>query len=262
MKKKILILGGSSEAFQLDKALLESETLSAITSLAGRTSLPRKPIGPYRTGGFGGAEGMASYILENDIDALIDATHPFAAKISLNASKAAKRTGCPLLHIWREAWQQKEGDQWTLVDSIKAAAGILTPADSPVFLTIGRLELAAFLERTDINFIARAIEPAKSDDPSGKDAAFYPANFKFIYEKGPFSLNEERALMKTHKIRTLISKNSGGIAAYAKLTAARELGLKVFMINRPPKPEPGPGIDVVSNVEDALTWLTERGLIN
>lgn len=252
MKKQILILGGSSEAFALDEALYQSNAYNITTSLAGRTSLPRKPKGAYRTGGFGGAEGLAHYLQSEKFDAIIDATHPFAARITENARIAAEISACPLLHIWRQPWQKSTGDHWIEVADMQAAASALTEEMSPAFLTIGRLELDAFLNRPEINFITRAIEPAKATDPAGLDAAAYPENFSFIYEKGPFTLARETDLITRYGIRAIVTKNSGGPGASAKLIAAREQGLPVIMVNRPPEPLG----DKVSTAEEAMLWLT------
>lgn len=257
MKYKILILGGSGEGFALDKALHNHPSAIAITSFAGRTSLPRKPLGPFRTGGFGGAEGLAAYIRNENITALIDATHPFAAAISRNAAKAAALTGRPLLHIRRPAWQKTCRDQWVEVKSTEEAASILTSEHSPTLLTTGRLELSSFLNRQDITFIARTIEPAKVNGSVRADEEAYPANFSFIYDKGPFTLENERALIKQYNIRAIVSKNSGGPAASAKLIAARDANLPIIMITRPPLPEPNPGTKLAATIEDALTWIDE-----
>lgn len=253
MKKKLLILGGSGEAFALDKALSENTAIEAITSLAGRTSLPRKPIGPYRTGGFGGVEGLSAYITREKIDAVIDATHPFASRITANAAAAANLTRTPILHIIRPPWQHQPGDSWSIVPDMTAAAAALQPAHSPAFLTIGRLELDAFRPRTDLRFIARAIEPA-----AGNSAEPFPDNFAFIYGKGPFDLSSEERLINDHGIRAIVTKNSGGHQASAKLAVARKHALPVIMIDRP-KPPAG---TIVATPEDALRWLRQTLNLN
>ncbi len=264
MHKHILLLGGSSEAFELAEKLNDHPHFKVTSSLAGRTSLPRKPIGLYRTGGFGGANGLTSYLTTNNIDAIIDATHPFATKISANAHLAAASAPCPIVHLWRAPWQKTSNDHWIEVPTMQAAATCLKPDHSPIFLTIGRLELNQFLERSDLTFLTRAIEPPKSSDPVKSDritqhpTEAWPDNFKFIYAKGPFTYKEEEALIKQHNIKAIVTKNSGGDKAYAKLEVARALNLPVIMIERPEKPN-GP---CVSTTKEALTWLETTLPIN
>lgn len=252
--KNILLLGGSSEGFELAEKLHLHPEIHVISSMAGRTSLPRKPKGELRVGGFGGTEGLVDYIKTNNIAAIIDATHPFAEKISRNVQQAASKTACPCLMICRPPWQKQQGDQWHEVKNVQEAADILTTENAPVFLTIGRLELAAFLSRPDLSFIARAIEPPKPSDSKGPPVCNWPDNLQFIYGKGPFTVKGERELMETYGIRSVVTKNSGSPAAYAKIEVARTLELPVIMIKRPPVPE-GP---VVKNTKDALTWLEAK----
>lgn len=244
MQKHILVLGGSNEGFALAKTLQGHKNYTITSSLAGRTSLPKKPVGPYRIGGFGGSEGLKHYINTNKIDAIIDATHPFAQNITKNAAKAAGDTKCPLLHIWRPQWKRAAKDNWIEVPTMQAAAERLTKHHAPIFLTIGRLELAAFLPRTDLAFITRAIEPNQNEQ--------WPKNFHFIYAKGPFDYNQELALIKKYNIKAIVTKNSGGPGAFAKIEVARTLNLPVIMINRPPKPKG----NLASTPEEALNWLT------
>lgn len=257
MKKTILILGGSSEGFALAEKLEAHPAYQPISSLAGRTSLPRKPVGNYRTGGFGGPEGLANYIKTENIFALIDATHPFAHQISSNANIAAKNAGCPIIHISRPEWQKQTGDNWIEVNSMQQAASALTPEKSPAFLTIGRLELSAFLHRDDISFFCRAIEAPKQTDPQKQKISNpmredeWPDNFNFIYAKGPFSYRDEKSLFEEHNFKTIITKNSGGEKARAKLDVARDLGLPVIMINR----HKTPGDQTVQTIDEALNWL-------
>ena len=261
MQKQILLLGGSSEAFTLAQTLEQHPKFQVISSLAGRTSLPRKPVGTYRTGGFGGLDGLITYIQTNAIEAIIDATHPFATKMSQTAHQAALTTNTPILHLWRPTWQKTPDDTWIEVGTMQEAATALQTKLSPAFLTIGRLELAPFLSRPDIDFLVRAIEPPKkseqknqsppqSQEQQGQEQD-WPTNFSFIYAKGPFNESQERELIEKHNIKTIITKNSGGPAAYAKLEVARELNLPVIMVNRPPKPN-GP---TVATVDEAINWL-------
>ncbi len=262
MKRNILILGGSSEGFELAERLSghclsndqTQDEFEIISSLAGRTSLPRKPQGAYRTGGFGGAGGLADFIKANSVSAIIDATHPFASTISQNAAIAAATSAIPCLHINRPPWQKTERDNWLQVPSPEVAAETLTNAHSPIFLTIGRLELAAFLTRPELRFLTRAIEPPQKSDPSGLKGEIWPANFTFIYGKGPFSVEAETALFKQHGIKCLVSKNSGSMKAYAKIEVARTLNIPVVMIDRPERPAG----ETAATVEEAIVWLQQK----
>ena len=256
MRKKILILGGSSEGFELAERLspiknqqTKNDGFDIISSFAGRTSLPRKPNGPFRTGGFGGVDGLTSYIAAEKIDAVIDATHPFAETISNNASLAAAKSGIPIIHIWRPEWQKTKDDQWKIVTSTSEAAATIENFQSPTLLTIGKGELNCFIMRSDIQFFARTIEQDINS------TIVWPDNFSFIYAKGPFNLIDERTIMIDKNIKLLVTKNSGGDQARAKLDAARELQIPVLMIARPKKPM-GP---IAATPSDALRWLeTQR----
>ena len=245
MTFRLLILGGSSEGFALAEELAGEPGLETITSFAGRTKTRRTAPGSFRVGGFGGPEGLADYLAAKNIDALIDATHPFADRIKANAGLAAARTHTPLLHILRPAWQPVPGDDWREAADMEAAARMVPEDAGLVLLTVGRTELAPFAARPAIRFLARIIDP-----PEDRAAL---ANMELLLDRGPFALEDERALFRERQIGCLVSKNSGGEAAAAKLTAARELGLPVIMVARPAPP---PGAKVGS-VAEALVWLRE-----
>ncbi|RDE09977.1 cobalt-precorrin-6A reductase [Pelagibacterium lacus] len=220
----ILILGGTGEARALAAALV-ARGHEVTTSLAGRTSAPSLPAGAVRSGGFGGAEGLAAYLAAQRPHLVIDATHPFAARISANAAAACRRTGTPLVRLERPAWSAPPDHPWIEVATIEAAAAIL-PSGATGFLSIGRQELAPFFSRPDCRFVARMIEV-----PSG-----LPADWTAIAARGPFSRDDERALFSARGITHLVSKNSGGDQTHAKLDAAADLGIAVIMVARPPLP--------------------------
>ncbi|MER3494182.1 MAG: cobalt-precorrin-6A reductase [Mastigocladus sp. ERB_26_2] len=244
--KRLLILGGTGDAAELATKASVIEQIEVITSLAGRTRNPQVPTGIVRFGGFGGEAGLAAYLREAKIDLLIDATHPFAAQISWNAATAAASCNIPYLMFIRPAWQRLPGDEWIEVDSVETAASVLPKFAKRVFLTIGRQQLAPFASLDSIWFLMRLI------DPPALDALVPPG--MILCDRGPFALDKERRLLIEHQIDTLVSKNSGGDATYAKIIAARELGLKVVMVKRPPTP---PG-EKVSNVESAMQWLINQ----
>jgi precorrin-6A/cobalt-precorrin-6A reductase len=244
--KRVLILGGTGDATELAARAAEIPGVEVITSLAGRTRQPVVPSENTRSGGFGGVAGLTDYLREQQIDVLIDATHPFAAQISFNAADAAATVGIPHLMLIRPAWKRTAGDRWIEVDTHEAAATVLPGIAQRIFLTIGRQELAAFAHLQDLWFLMRMI------DPPLPDAVVPPG--KLLLKRGPFSLDEERSLLQQYEIGAIVSKNSGGDATYAKIIAARELAIPVVMIQRPIVPSG----DTVADVENALAWLKNR----
>ncbi|MEG4499620.1 cobalt-precorrin-6A reductase [Microcoleus sp. F10-C6] len=247
MKKRLLILGGTGDAAELAVKASQIAEIEVISSLAGRTQQPFTPkTGTVRIGGFGGAAGLAEFLLDRPIDLLIDATHPFAAQISANAAVAAAECNVPYLMLVRPAWEMVEGDRWIEVGSHSEAAKALLGQSQRVFLTIGRQELAAFAGLDAIWFLMRAIDPPALNTPV--------PNGKLLLARGPFSLEDERKLLLEYQIDTIVSKNSGGGATYAKIVAARELGIPVVMVQRPPIPD----VARVADVEGAIFWLIQQ----
>ncbi|AWN41503.1 cobalt-precorrin-6A reductase [Methylobacterium durans] len=239
---RILILGGTGEASALVRGLAGSG--HAVTlSLAGRTAAPKPEPVPTRTGGFGGAEGLARYLTENAVDRLVDATHPFAARISRNAAAAAALAGVPLLAIRRPAWERQAADDWREVESVLEAVAALGEAPLRAFLTVGRQELAAFAAAPQHDYVVRAIEPVVDILPVPHLTA--------IAARGPFDASAEAEFLRRSGIDVLVSKNSGGDATYGKIAAARDLGIPVVMVRRPDKPD----VPAVAEAEAALTAL-------
>ena len=212
-----------------------------VSSLAGRTSRPLLPPGEVRIGGFGGVDGLVRYLREQRIDAVVDATHPFAAGMTGNAAAAAAETGIPLLVLRRPGWQEQPGDRWHRVGGLAAAADLLPALGSRVFLTTGRQSIAAFAALDELSFVSRSVEPPVPP---------MPRRLEVVLERGPFSLGSERELMRRHRVEVLVTKDSGGAAA--KLDAARELRIPVVMVDRPPLP---PGVPVALTVDAAVEWL-------
>lgn len=237
----VLILGGTTEASALARVLSTRLDISVTTSFAGRTADPRAVAGETRVGGFGGAEGLADHLRADRVDVVIDATHPFAARMRWNAFEACEATGVPLVRVERPPWDRVEGDRWTSVPDLATAADAVAGYQR-VFLTTGRTELSPFARCDGTWFLVRSIEPP---DPMPLPTA------TVILGRGPFSVAEERALLIEHRIEIVVTKDSGGGAAGAKLEAARELEIPVVVVDRPPNP-PGP---LVRSVDDALAWL-------
>ncbi len=221
--KKVLILGGTREATTLAKELHESGVWNVTTSLAGRTKDPAPVVGHVRIGGFGGASGLADFIRENNIDLVIDATHPFARTISQNAAEACKATGTRLDVRTRSPWEIQPGDNWKLINSLTEAAEAL-PANARVFLALGRQYLGAFKDRSDCHFIIRMVD--EPEVPLGF------SSYEIIAAKPSQDPNVEADLFRQTKAELLVCRNSGGEGAYAKIIAARTLGLPVIMLDR------------------------------
>lgn len=240
----VLILGGTAEASRLAADLSEKKRHRVITSLAGRTRNPETIAGELRTGGFGGTGGMVRYLRDQSIDALIDATHPFAESISENALSATSQTATPLLRLTRPPWKKLPDDRWIEVADAESAAAVLPGLASRVFLTSGHRDLAAFVPLDDIWFLIRTIEPVTGPRPK---------QTLCLQARGPFDEDQERVLLQEHRIDALVTKASGGTATYAKIAAARRLGLPVIMIQRP-ESHPGP---TVHDTEAAEAWLRQ-----
>lgn len=217
---------------------------SAITlSLAGRTARPRAQGAPTRIGGFGGAEGLARYLREENIGVLIDATHPYADRISANAARAAVRTGVPFLALRRAPWARVPDDNWIDVESVEHAVAALGPTPCRAFIALGRKEIEPFSTAPQHTYIVRSVDPI--DPPLAVPHAVY------VTARGPFSEAEDRALLEGHRIGVVVAKNSGGDASYGKIAAARALRLPVVMLRRPILPD----VESVGTIEDALAWL-------
>ncbi|WP_158945480.1 cobalt-precorrin-6A reductase [Granulicella sp. S190] len=221
---RILILGGTAEASQLAERLERRKDLSLISSLAGRLSKPQLPVGPVRVGGFGGVDGLVSYLRSENIRAVVDVTHPFAVTISCNAEDACARLGLPLVKFVRPPWEKTKNDCWHEVADIKRAAEFFKLREARVLLSVGRQEVSSFAFCSCTWFLIRAIE-----DPQEP----LPLHHQVLLKRGPFDLRGELRLLQEYSIDYIVSKNSGGSATYPKIEAARSLGIPVVMIGRP-----------------------------
>ncbi|HEU5420471.1 MAG TPA: cobalt-precorrin-6A reductase [Streptosporangiaceae bacterium] len=238
----VLILGGTGEARELAGLLDGQPGLRVISSLAGRVADPALPAGEVRIGGFGGVAGLAGWLRDSQAAAVVDATHPFAEKISANAAAACAAAGTPLLSLVREPWTAGPGDHWHEAGSLPEAAGLLPELGRRVFLTTGRQGLAAFAGLGELWFLIRCVDP-----PAGP----MPAARQVILARGPYDAAAERDLMGEHQIDVLVTKNSGGPLTAGKLAAARELGVAVVMVRRPPLPD----VRRCSSAADATSWV-------
>jgi precorrin-6A/cobalt-precorrin-6A reductase len=238
---RLLILGGTGEARALAAACAGWHV---VTSLAGRVREPRLPVGEVRVGGFGGPTGLAAWLVEERIDAVVDATHPFASRISASAVAATAQTGVPLLMLHRPGWTEEPCDDWRRVPSVAAAAAALPGLGRRVMLTTGRQSLAEFAE-LDLWFLIRTVDPPEPP---------LPARHLLLLDRGPYTVDGEAALIREQAIDVLVTKDSGGEMTAAKLVAARQLGLPVVMVDRPAPPA---GVPAVSTVDEAAAWLRD-----
>ncbi|MFF1629485.1 cobalt-precorrin-6A reductase [Streptomyces sp. NPDC058272] len=243
MSSHVLVLGGTTEARELAAELAARPGVRVTSSLAGRVSRPGALEGDVRIGGFGGAEGLAEWLREHGVAAVVDATHPFASGITANAARAAAVTGVPAVVLRRPGWRPGPGDRWHSAASLTEAAVLLPALGRRVFLTTGRLGLAAFADLAELHFLVRSVEAPEPPLPPDTD---------ILLARGPFTVDGERALLRAHGIDVLVTKDSGGDATAAKLTAARDLGLPVVVVRRPPLPV---GVTAVPDVASALARL-------
>ncbi|NYH77963.1 precorrin-6A/cobalt-precorrin-6A reductase [Actinopolyspora biskrensis] len=244
MGARVLVLGGTAQARLLANQLNELG-VPVVSSLAGRVREPKLPAGEVRTGGFGGPCGMAEYLRGERITALVDATHPFATRISENAVTATTDSGVEMLVLRRAPWTPGPGDDWHRVGSLPEAAETARRLGSRVLLTTGRQGLHHFTRVRDRWFLARTVD---APDPP------LPSNMTTISARGPFTTEAERELLLERRIDVLVSKNSGGPMTEGKLAAARELGIPVVLVEQPQPPH-APTVD---SVPDAIAWLRER----
>jgi precorrin-6A/cobalt-precorrin-6A reductase len=240
---RILILGGTAQARELAERLAKRTDLEVIVSLAGRTKAPAPQPVPVRTGGFGGTAGLAEYLAKERIDAVIDATHPYANNISANAAAAVRQAGVALLAFRRPPWRAVAGDRWTEAVDVADAVRRLGEQPRRVFVTLGRTELAPLTAAPQHFYLIRSVDPVEPPLPLPR--------VNYVTGRGPFSEGDDRALMSAHAIDAVIAKNSGGTATYGKIAAARARGIDVIMLRRPAPPD-GPAVETVDAV---IAWL-------
>ena len=243
---RILLLGGTSEASALARALAEAGA-DAVFSYAGRTGAPIAQPLPTRVGGFGGVAGLVDYLRAERITHLVDATHPFAAGMSRNAIDAAAETGVPLIAFERPPWRPGPGDDWRRVAGIDAAVAALPDTPTRVFLAIGKQTLAAFAAKPQHHYLLRLVDPPDGPLPLPDAQA--------VIARGPFDEAADLALLADHRIGWIVAKNAGGAGAEAKLIAARRLGLPVVMIDRPSLPDRR----TAGTVGEVMEWLGGMG---
>ena len=235
-------MGGTSDALELAGNLSGQKEFSVVYSLAGRVNQPRLPDCEIRIGGFGGIDGLSSYLIEEHIQAIIDATHPFAARITQHIDQASRQLGLPLLALVRPPWTALPEDIWHEVPDLQGAATAIPHLGKRVLLAVGRQEVSIFAQCTNEYFLIRSIEPPSEP---------LPPNSNILLARGPFQLEDEIKLLRDHRIDLIVSKNSGGAATYPKIQAARELGIPVVLVQRRPASQ----ALSVTTVSSALAWL-------
>lgn len=238
----ILILGGTAEARALAEAL-DADGIRVVSSLAGRVSQPRLPAGELRIGGFGGPEGLADWLRGHAVEAVVDATHPFAERISESAARACPAAGVELLRLERPGWSERRGDRWHWVADLAEAAELIPALGERVLLTTGRQGLHAFAGVESAWFLIRCVDPP---------AFPLPPRSELLLDRGPYELFGELELIDRHRIDLIVTKDSGGAHTRAKLDAARARRLPVILVRRPARPD----VPVAATVDDALAWLT------
>lgn len=236
---RILLLGGTAEARTI-AALLHPE-FDVISSLAGRVPDPALPVGEVRIGGFGGVDGLRRWLTESGVDAVVDATHPFAATITQHAAEACGALGIPHLVVVRPAWPP--GDTIRAASDVEAVKAVQDNGFARVFLTTGRSGTEVFKD-VDAWFLIRAVT---APDPDA-----LPRRHELVLSRGPYRYEDEYALLAEHRIDALVTKNSGGDMTRPKLEAAAALGVPVVMVDRPPLPA---GISTVATVDEAVAWV-------
>ena len=244
----LLILGGTAEAAALAAATPHrfDGRIAVTTSLAGRTRAPMAVAGTMRVGGFGGVEGLATWLETARVDMVVDATHPFAARISANTRQACTVAAVPRLILARRPWIAGPDDNWRGVADLDSAAAILPELGKRVFLSVGSQGVYAFTRLGGVHFVVRMIDPPVEALPLD--------DYMVVLGRGPFDEASELRLFEDARIDALVSRNSGGTATIAKITVARRLGLPVVMVAPPPL-EPGLRVDAL---EGALQWIGDQ----
>ncbi|WP_354700363.1 cobalt-precorrin-6A reductase [Paraconexibacter sp. AEG42_29] len=242
----VLILGGTAEARAL-AATLDAAGVVVLSSLAGRVARPRLPVGAVRIGGFGGPDALADWLVEHGIERVVDATHPFAERISGSAVHACGVAQIPLLRLERPGWTAGPEDRWHWVDDLPQAETALRELGARrVLLTSGRQGLAAFTANADAWFLIRCVDPPAPAD--------LPPQHEVLLDRGPYTLEGELGLIDSHAVDTIVTKDSGGPLTEAKLHAARARGLPVIVVRRPPRAD----VETVATVDDAAGWVLSQ----
>jgi precorrin-6A/cobalt-precorrin-6A reductase len=236
---RVLLLGGTAEARALAAEL--NPTVSVISSLAGRVPDPALPVGEVRIGGFGGVDGLRRWLRDERIDAVVDATHPFAARITANGAEACRLADLPHVVLARPAWPH--GDALVVASDVEAADAVTRTGYQRVFLTTGRSGSAAFAG-VDAWFLIRAV--------TSPDHDALPPRRELVLSRGPYLYDDERKLLADYGIDALVTKNSGGDMTRGKVDAADDLGIPVIMVDRPKLPD---DVRAVPTVADAATWV-------
>lgn len=237
---RVLLLGGTAEGRALAQRL--HPDVEVISSLAGRVPDPALPVGQVRIGGFGGGQPMRQWLVENRVDAVVDATHPFAAAMTERAARVCADLGLPHVAVARPPWDSS--DAIAVASAAEAAEVVEQQRYSRVFLTSGRSTISAFAHSSAWFLIRVVIAP---------NADALPTRHTLLLSRGPYRYDDEIALMREHNIHVLVTKNSGGDYTRAKLDAAAALYIPVVMIDRPPLP---PGVTTVGTVDEAVAWVT------
>ncbi|MBB4865984.1 precorrin-6A/cobalt-precorrin-6A reductase [Pseudomonas nitritireducens] len=238
--KRVLLLGGIGEALAIARRLGPPH----LYSLAGLGKVPDDLACEVRVGGYGGAEGLANFIRERGFDLLLDATHPYAARISANAARAAQLAGVPCWALRRPGWLAGADDDWREVAGWPELIAALNDFRRPLF-TMGREPLEHLEEiPAHQHWTVRCLQSLPGN-----------ARAEVLGARGPFTLDGERELFSRLDTDVLVSKNSGSQATEPKLQVARERGVPVLILARPVLPTVDREFDSVVSLWGALEPL-------
>jgi precorrin-6A/cobalt-precorrin-6A reductase len=246
---KFLILGGTAEGVHVSKVVSKLSGMDTVYSLSGATKSSKSSKLPNcrtRIGGFGGVEGLLQYLGKEKFDGLVDATHPYASQMANHAALACQESNIPRIKFVRPAWIKVSGDDWRGAQNLEEAPKVIPEIAQRIFLATGRKDLPVFESLSERWFLVRLVDAPKAEISLDKH--------QLILGRGPFDLESEIELLKMHKIDVVVSKNSGG-STYAKIEAARNLGLPVIMIDRP-KPPKGLVVGSLGRIKNWVKKIT------
>ncbi len=238
----LLLLAGSGESRALAQRLAQTGGLRVTASLLHqpRTFGPM-PV-PTRLGRFGGVEALRRFLVQEQISAVLDATHPFSVQMGHRAAEACAALGLGFARVLRPPWPLSPSERWAEVADEAEVRRHLREGDR-VFATTGRATLDRLVRDVPAQFLVRQM--------AGRDGPCDFKNVEYIYGKGPFSVDQEVENLGRSRADVLVAKNSGGTPSHSKLAAADALGLRVVLIARPPQP-PGTRLETV---EAAMQWV-------
>ena len=242
MTVNILILVGTGDSLKVADELCLHAEFKVYIFLDKRSRLRSNSKVAGEISSLRNEEFFHRFLIENGIEALIDASHPFDKESTELCKRVSKLADIKLTHFLRPPWTPTIDDNWTSVRTLDEAAKII-PDGSNVFIATGRIGLEKFSKLTSSKFFIRRLGKVKLQCPLD--------NGKFIYGNPPFSLKDEISLFRSLKIDILVIKNVGGDGSFAKVEAARAMNISVIMIERP-KESP---INAITTIPEIFKWM-------